>query len=51
MILFVKEVVRLKLLAKYLSKMTVLLSTTFVQASSPFAHSPKLPESLKKLKK
>ncbi|MCM3716160.1 cyclic lactone autoinducer peptide [Alkalihalobacillus oceani] len=39
-----------KELAKYISKATTVCSSAFVQASSPFSHAPKIPESLKKQK-
>lgn len=40
----------MKKTAKLVSKMTVGVSKVFVQASSPWAHMPKIPESLKKAK-
>ncbi|MDQ0340092.1 cyclic lactone autoinducer peptide [Caldalkalibacillus uzonensis] len=40
----------MKKTAKCISKMTLALSKVFVNASSPFTHAPKIPESLKKTK-
>ncbi|WP_088104343.1 AgrD family cyclic lactone autoinducer peptide [Halalkalibacter urbisdiaboli] len=39
-----------KELAKGVSKVTTACSSLFVQASSPFSHAPKIPDSLKKQK-
>lgn len=39
-----------KEIAKGISKVTTACSKVFVQASSPFSHAPKIPESLKKQK-
>ncbi|MBP3040540.1 cyclic lactone autoinducer peptide [Bacillaceae bacterium Marseille-Q3522] len=40
----------MKQAAKYISKATLAVSKVFVQASSPLAHAPKIPQSLKKTK-
>ncbi len=40
----------MKKTAKYVSKLTLGLSSAFVKASSPLVHVPKIPESLKKAK-
>jgi cyclic lactone autoinducer peptide len=40
----------MKKAAKILSKTTRVMANVFVQASSPLAHMPKIPESLKKAK-
>ncbi|MBP1915911.1 cyclic lactone autoinducer peptide [Lederbergia galactosidilyticus] len=37
-------------LAKHVSKATHAVASTFVSASSPLVHAPKIPESLKKTK-
>ncbi|WP_088104342.1 cyclic lactone autoinducer peptide [Halalkalibacter urbisdiaboli] len=39
-----------KEMAKGISKVTTAYSSLFVQASSPLAHAPKIPDSLKKQK-
>ncbi|EHL78239.1 MULTISPECIES: AgrD family cyclic lactone autoinducer peptide [Bacillus] len=40
----------MKKAAKVLSNTTRVMAKVFVQASSPLAHAPKIPESLKKAK-